>query len=137
MAVRIEDLAGPAALAPAPTGAIVYKFPTQEVRLAAARERALQRRRHRAQIRRRRAGLALVAVVTVAVSLLAGGPDASAPASSPKAPRAVVIQPGETLWDIAERYGTDGIDPRAYVDAIGQLNELEGPLMAGARIRLP
>lgn len=137
MAARIEDLAGPGPVAPARTGAIVYEFPTEQVRRAAAYERARERRRHRAQIRRRRAGLALVALGTVVVSIFASGPDGSAPASAPGAPRAIVIQPGQTLWDVAERYAPEGIDPRAYVDALGRLNELEGSLMAGARIRLP
>ena len=137
MAVRMEDLARTAPVAPARSGAVVYLFPTEQVRRAAARERALARRRHRAQIRRHRAAVALTAVAIVTISIFASGPDGSAPASTPKAPKAVVVQPGQTLWDIAERYASDGIDPRAYVDAIGELNELEGPLMAGVRIRLP
>ncbi len=137
MALRMEDLTHARPAAAAPLGAAVYMFPTEMVRRAAARQRAVERRRHRAQIRRRRVGLALVAVATVIVSIFASGPDGIAPASRAGAPRAVVVQPEETLWDIAERHGSDGVDPRAYVDAISQLNELEGPLMAGVRIRLP
>ena len=134
MAARIEDLVGPGR---AHTGAIVYKFPTEQVRRAAAYERARERRRHRAQIRRRRAGLAVVALGTVVVSTFASGPDGSAPASAPGAPQVIVIQPGQTLWDVAERYAPESIDPRAYVDALEQLNQLDGSVMAGARIRLP
>ena len=139
MAARIEDLLGHdrAGRGTARSDAIVYKFPTEQVRRAAAYERARARRRHRAQIRRHRAGLALVALGTVVVSIFATGPDGSAPASTPGAPRAVVVQPGQTLWGVAERYAPDGIDPRAYVDALSRLNELDGALMAGARIRLP
>ena len=132
MAARIEDL-----VAPERDGAVVYAFPTAAVRAAAARDRSRQRRRHRAAIRRRRAGLALVAVVTIVLSIFAGGPDASAPASAQGAPRRIVVQPGQTLWEIAARYAPDGVDPRVYVDAIDELNRLGGTLPAGARIRLP
>jgi hypothetical protein len=135
MAVRIEDLA-----APRPTsrsGAIVYKFPTEQVRARAALQRAAQRRRNRAMVRRRRAALALVAIGTVAATLLGGGPDGSSVASAPGAPKAVVIQPGETLWDIAQAHAPASIDPRAYIDAIVALNDLGPSLPAGLRIRLP
>ena len=132
MAARIEDL-----VAPEVGGAVVYAFPTREVRTAAARDRARERRRHRAAIRRRRAGLALVAVATVVLSIFAGGPDATAPASAEGAPDRIVVQPGQTLWEIAARYAPEGVDPRVYVDAIDELNRLDGTLPAGARIRLP
>lgn len=139
MAARIEDLLGQdrVGLGSARRDAVVYKFPTEQVRRAAAYERTRQRRRHRAQIRRRRAALAVVGLATVIVSIFASGPDGTAPASAPGAPHAVVIQPGQTLWDIAERYAPEGIDPRAYVDSLSRLNELDGALVSGAQIRLP
>jgi LysM domain len=77
-------------------------------------------------------GLVVLAVVTA--TLLAGG---TAPASRPGAPRAVVVHSGDTLWGIAERYAPDGIDKRAYVDALADLNELSGVPRAGQRIVLP
>jgi Tfp pilus assembly protein FimV len=89
--------------------------------------------RSRACARRRVVGGALAAAI-VAGTLLIGGP---APASRPGAPRAVVVRPGQTLWDVAERYAPTGVDARAYVDAVVTLNDLEGVLQAGDRLRLP
>jgi hypothetical protein len=48
-----------------------------------------------------------------------------------------VVHSGDTLWGIAERYAPDGIDKRAYVDALADLNELSGVPRAGQRIVLP
>ena len=104
--------------------AVVYTFPT-----ARARARA------KAQVRRRRAGLAIVAVSVVGLSLMGGG---TAPASRSSAPRAVVVEPGQTLWDLADRYAPEGMDLRAYVDAVVGLNDLDGRApFAGERLRLP
>lgn len=109
--------------------AVVYRFP-------------------RAPMRRRRAGSVLAAsirttgiwvllLLVIAVVLLAGGSEAQAPAAPSSAPRAVVLEAGETLWGIADRYAPENVDPRAYVDAILELNGLAAPPPAGARIRLP
>jgi hypothetical protein len=107
-------------------GAEVYRFPV---------EPALRRARKAAMLaRRRRAGAALVVVAVVIATLLAGG---TAPASRPGAPRAVVVEPGGTLWGIAQRYAPEGIDKRAYVDAVIELNDLPGAPHAGQRIVLP
>ena len=104
--------------------ASVYAFPSARVRARA-----------KAQIRRRRTGLALVGLSVIAMTLIGGG---TAPASKSSAPRAVVVRPGQTLWDLADRYAPEGVDPRAYVDAVVQINHLEGrPPAAGERIRLP
>jgi Tfp pilus assembly protein FimV len=107
--------------------AVVYAFPVVRVRRAAARERML--------VRRRRAAIASV-VLAAALGLLAG-PRATAPASRPGTPRAVTVGRGDTLWDLATRYAPEGMDARAYLDAMADLNGLEGPLQQGARIRLP
>jgi Tfp pilus assembly protein FimV len=104
--------------------AVVYAFPT-----ARARARA------KAQVRRRRAGLAVVVASVIGLTLMGGG---TAPASRSSAPRAVVVQPGQTLWDVADRYAPEGMDLRAYVDALVGLNDLgTRPPVAGERIRLP
>jgi hypothetical protein len=117
MALRREDLESRGE-------ATVYSFPTARVRARA-----------KAQVRRRRAGLALVSLAVIAMTLMGGG---AAPASKPSAPPAVVVRPGQTLWDLAERYAPEGVDPRSYVDAVVQLNDLGGqPLAAGQRLRLP
>jgi Tfp pilus assembly protein FimV len=116
MALRIEELES--------QGARVYAFPTARVRARA-----------RARVRRRRAGGATVVIAVVAMTLMGTG---TAPASKSSAPRAVVVRAGETLWDVAERYAPAGLDPRAYVDAVVELNDLGGRMpAAGERIRLP
>ena len=118
MALREHDLTEP--------WAVLYRFPV---------ERAGARVRRSAMLaRRRRALAALVVVAVVAGTLLAGG---TAPASRPGAPRAVVVDAGDTLWGIADRYAPSGIDKRAYVDALVALNDLAGVARAGQRIVLP
>jgi Tfp pilus assembly protein FimV len=59
-------------------------------------------------------------------------------ASSPSAPKRVVVRPGQTLWAIAERYAPASVDPRAYVDALVEINDLDhAGVQPGDRIRLP
>ena len=49
----------------------------------------------------------------------------------------VVVQPGDTLWSIARSVAPDE-DPRAVVDAIVDLNGLDGvDLVPGAQLQLP
>jgi hypothetical protein len=67
-------------------------------------------------------------------SLLVGG---RAPAARGGGPRSVVMAPGQTVWELAERHAPDGADPRAYVDAVLEMNHLAGPPEPGQRIRLP
>jgi hypothetical protein len=88
------------------------------------------------QARRRVASIA-VALATFVLFMLATGPEGTVHASRSKAPRAVSLQPGQSLWDLAERYAAPGHDPRAYVDAIVELNEMSGIPQIGERIRLP
>ena len=124
MALRREDLeihGGEAAL---------LRFPTVAVRARAAR-------RQRAVFIRRRLSAALIAVMVVALGLQIGGVGNSAPASVEGAPRAVRLEPGETLWDVAARFAPGAVDTRAYVDELIELNGLSGAPAAGAKIRLP
>lgn len=122
MAIRSEELM----VAP---DAVIYRFPTRRVRSVAARRRM--------QVRRRRTALVATALGLIVVFLLATGPRGSAPASKASAPRAVTVQQGDTLWGLAEAYAPDGIDPRAYVDLLTEVNGLDSGLRAGMRIRLP
>jgi hypothetical protein len=94
--------------------------------------------RHRLTARavKRIAGVCVVAVV-VGGTLAAAGPGGSPLASAEGAPRAVVIRPGQTLWDVAERHAPEGVDLRAYVDALIEINGVETTVGAGQRIRLP
>jgi nucleoid-associated protein YgaU len=130
MAIRVEELAGPA------RDARIYRFPVEAVRPSRAelRRRAIRRRR---ALARRRAALGTAVVVLSLGLLFAGGPASVSTAGDRRVPRAVVMQPGDTLWSLAERYAGDGIDPRAYVDAILAVNGLDAPPAAGVRVRLP
>ena len=144
MAIRVEELVEP-------PEARIYRFPVEIARFPVeaarplevarpCRSRASRRRaqlHRRRAIARRRAGLGAVVVALSTVMLFAGGPSSVAPAGHRGAPRAVVVQPGQTLWSLAERYAGPGIDPRAYVDSILVLNGLDAPPEAGVRIRLP
>lgn len=119
MAVRSEDLAFGG------TDAVVYRFPDAAVRRRAARRRMIARRR------RTVAMLGLVVVATLA----GGGVAETAPQGTGRV--AVRVQPGDTLWGIAGEHAPRGTDVRAYVDALIELNGLEGALQAGTRLRLP
>jgi hypothetical protein len=93
-----------------------------------------QRARRRA-MRVRRTVSGVIAAVVAGGVFLAGG---TAPASRPGTPRAVVVGPGETVWELSARYVPAGIDTRAYVDAVIALNDLDGGLIVtGQRVRLP
>ena len=123
MAIRQEDLL-------LERDAVVLRFPTRRVRSAAAR-------RARMQARRRRTATIAVALGLIVVFLLATGPSGSSPASAPGAPRAVTVHQGDTLWSLAEAHAPEGMDLRAYVDVLEDLNDLEGGLVAGTRVKLP
>ena len=52
--------------------------------------------------------------------------------------RSVVVDQGETLWDLARRCGPRQGDPRATVFAIKRLNGLtDGQVVAGTALRVP
>jgi hypothetical protein len=111
--------------------AIVLPFPSRAVgraRHVSARRRA---------VTRRRLVLGVVVLLLTAALVLATGPVGVAPASRSGAPAKVTVGAGETVWDLAERYAPDGIDRRAYVDAILELNGLRGAPLAGERLKLP
>jgi hypothetical protein len=123
MALRRQDL-------PRPDRGLIYDFP-----LARARERARQARR--AEIRRRRLTALLAVVVALALMWTATRPRPYVAGSRPGAPRAVVVDEGETLWSLSQRFAPLGADWRDYSDAVVDLNGLEGALQAGQRLRLP
>lgn len=58
----------------------------------------------------------------------------SAPAPAPT--KALVVAAGDTVWSIAERYGSG--DPREDVDTLNRLNHLHGgQIQAGQELRIP
>ncbi len=118
MAVRSEDLA------PGGRDAVVYPFPAV----------AARRRGRRRMMARRRLTLGVAALVVVAATIAGGGVADTAPGA--RRPRAVVVQPGDTLWGIASEHAPPGTDVRAYVDALIELNRLDGTLQPGTRLRL-
>ena len=127
MALRQEDLQAQG------RDAVVYRFPVERSEAAQIRRGIAVRRAAR---RRHRAGLAVVAIAVVAMTLLGGGQEAVAPAA-PEGRRVAVVQPGDTLWDLAERHAPEGMDPRVYVDFLVRANDIGPVLQAGAKIRLP
>ena len=123
MAIRREDLV------PGASGAVLA-FPTGYARRKAARQM-------RIVYVRRRLALAGIFVLIIAGWLLAGGVSNSAVSSQDGAPARITLQSGQTLWEVADRYAPEGIDPRAYVDLLLQMNNIEGAPQAGQRLRLP
>lgn len=87
---------------------------------------------------RRRAVTVLAAAISLAIL---AGPGALATLGPNEAPRAAavlhVVQPGDTLWALAVRFG-GGRDPRVVVDSIEAANALEAPaLVPGQLLRIP
>ncbi|MQB00921.1 MAG: hypothetical protein GEU78_11625 [Actinobacteria bacterium] len=119
MALRQEELYA------TPSG-VVLRFPTGAVRARVRRQQVA-----------RQLGLVVAVIATVAILIVATGPGGSAVASRTGTPAAVVVAPGETLWELAERYAQPGVDRRAYVDAIVDLNRLERAVQAGEHLELP
>jgi hypothetical protein len=99
--------------------------------------RARSVRRNRVTAPAGRAGVVAALLVMLAAGLVATGPGGRAVASRRGAPASVVLRPGQTLWGLAERYAPPGVDPRAYVDALVEINDLDGVPQAGERLRLP
>ena len=111
--------------------AIVVPFPNR----AARRPRRASARRR--TIARRRVVVGVMVLLLTAALVLATGPGGVAPASRSGAPARVTVGAGETVWDLAERYAPAGIDRRAYVNAVLELNGLRGAPLSGERIKLP
>ncbi len=93
------------------------------------------------RVHRRRLGVvAVVAVLTVLLTVLTGDPgaDAGQPAAVDVRARAVV-EPGESLWEVAVDHAPPGSDPRAYLERLRRLNDLEAgsPVPAWTGLRLP
>jgi Tfp pilus assembly protein FimV len=94
---------------------------------------------HRTYVRRRRT-IAIVgtALVAVLLSPLGAGAVRRGEAPAPPARQAiVVVQPGDTLWDIAQRV-RPGADPRDTVILIQEANGVDaGTLQVGQSLVVP
>jgi hypothetical protein len=91
----------------------------------------------RTRVRRRRA---LLAASLAVLGVLSAGPLTHASAGSTQPPhqgRRYIVREGDTIWDIAIRFGPGG-DPRPLVDAISEANRVDaGALRPGQIIAIP
>ncbi len=88
---------------------------------------------------RRRLGVLLVlaALVGLGVQTLVGGPGAATEVA-PVSATTVVVQPGQTLWDVAQEHAPADVSPAAYVRELAELNGVtNGALDAWQVLRLP
>jgi hypothetical protein len=85
-----------------------------------------------------RRAVVLLAVVALFVGGAGMAASALATPTDPPVGGHVVLQPGETLWDIAVRSAPVGTDPRTQLDTIRRLNGLgAGALDAWTVVLLP
>lgn len=80
------------------------------------------------RVRRNRLRAVLVALALAAAIAVAVGSLTTAGADAPPAPpgEVVVVEPGQTLWDVARQHTPAGGDPRATLDDIRDHNGLTG-----------
>jgi hypothetical protein len=74
--------------------------------------------------RRRAAAVAVLLVAAFVLTALIGRVGAEAELEE-KVAGHVVVQPGESLWDVAVDTAPDGVDPREQLRAVAELNGLE------------
>ncbi len=97
---------------------------------------------HRGEVRLTRLGRLVLLITLVAVALavltLVGSPAESTDATHHPSAVTVVVEPGQTLWDIANEVAP-GEDPRIVVSEILDLNALTdaGSIRAGQPLYVP
>jgi hypothetical protein len=95
------------------------------------------RARRRTRLTRRGRLVLLVVLTTLVLAAFSLGRVTSSVASAPVATHAVVVRPGETLWDFALRVAPNA-DPRVTVIKLEALNHLPSPALdAGEVLRVP
>jgi nucleoid-associated protein YgaU len=118
--------------------------PRRHLRLVTAEEFDRRRRAELAVMRRRALVVGVVVALLLALGLLlgrGGGQPSALPAHGtsdavlPVADRAYVVQPGDTLWQIARALQPDG-DVRPLVAQLQRARH-GAPLRVGERITLP
>ncbi|KQR11143.1 LysM peptidoglycan-binding domain-containing protein [Cellulomonas sp. Leaf334] len=125
-------------MGPAMPNRVSDRVPNRVSRPASAPVRTVSADAHLRLTARGRAVLWILAAVAVALVTLVGS---QASADGPVAAQEVVrhvVQPGETLWQIAESVAAPSQDVRDVVVDLVRLNELpEAGLMAGQVIVVP
>jgi hypothetical protein len=92
-------------------------------------------RRGELLVRRVTAALVVLAVAGVLIALAVGVVGLLHPAA--QSSRTVIVQPGQSLWQIAEEHNSDG-DVRDQIERIRSLNGLAGAdVQAGQRLIVP
>lgn len=95
--------------------------------------------RKKVRIRIRRRGRWVLAML-LAAALVLGVPQIFLAGAAPadEGYVTVVVRPGDTLWDLAEEHGPDGIDPRLVVYRIQKLSGLQGAaIFPGQVLKIP
>ncbi len=104
----------------------------------AEREAAAARARGRVYLRRRLTVVAGFLAFVLALALLLGGRGADANVELPPVAGHAVVEPGMSLWEIAQDHAPAGSDPRAYLDQLIDLNDLSsGSVPAWTVVLLP
>jgi nucleoid-associated protein YgaU len=80
--------------------------------------------------------LVLTALTLLVLAFSLGRLAGSAEAGDGSGVSAVVVQPGDTLWQIA-RAADPQADPRDTIAAIAALNGLTGPIVPGQQLLVP
>jgi len=113
--VRTSAVAAAAATAAAPVAVPAIERPALRVVPGGA---------SRGAMRRTLARVLIVAGVTVLLLGALAGPVRSLldDGAQPVAAGHVVLQPGETLWDVAVRSAPAGVDPRQQLETLRELN---------------
>lgn len=88
--------------------------------------------------RRRIGALVVLAALLVLVGTALTGGTASSPEIVPASSATVVVQPGQTLWNVATDHAPAEVATGAYVDQLIELNRLDsGSVGAWQVLRLP
>ncbi len=86
--------------------------------------------------------LALVSMLSIAVTFVIDNASFAFVTlnleNEPKDTKTVIVNEGDTLWNISEEYMPKGMDPRKFVFELRELNELDNPkLKPGQKIEVP